>query len=162
MLLIVPNKSQAALNAMHQSIPGPCLDSAPRPILHGIDFFHHCRTKENNVKFMHQSLCNPPKSSLLAAVRQGFLRDALQLTTKTVIKYLPPSPATSKRYMNQPRQGLCSTAPKLPCLTIPTIVLGRNMPGLILPANQDGNFNKYNNPPSLCANLIDNNDDRIC
>jgi hypothetical protein len=55
---------------------------------------------------MHQSLCNLPKLSLLAAICRGFLCGAPHLSKKAVTKYLPPSPATSKGHMKQPHKGI--------------------------------------------------------
>ena len=60
-----PGMPQTTLNALHQSPLGPCLSNAPR---HTANFSYHQTKKENNVKFKHQSLCNPPKSSLLATI----------------------------------------------------------------------------------------------
>ena len=65
-------------------------------------FSYHQTNKEIDVKFMHQSLCNPPISSLLKAINAGFLKGALHLIAKTVQKYLMPSPATLKGHMKQP------------------------------------------------------------
>jgi hypothetical protein len=83
-------------------------------------FLYHQTTKANTVKFMHQSLCNLPITSLIKAVNAGFLRSAPHLNAKSVQKYLMPSPVTSKGHMKQPRKGLQSTTPKptrpfLPC-----------------------------------------------
>ncbi len=94
MLPVLPIAStRTALDALHQSPLNPCLSDAPHETA---NFSYHCTMKENNMKYMHQSLCIPPKSSLLVAIRQGFLRGATHLTDKAVAKYLPPSPATSK------------------------------------------------------------------
>jgi hypothetical protein len=65
----------------------------------------------NAVKFMHQSLCNPPIASLIKAINAGFLKGAPHLA-KAVQKYLVPNPATSKGHMKRLRKGLWSTTPK--------------------------------------------------
>jgi hypothetical protein len=66
-LPILPNNQlQTTHDAKHHQLPGLCMDR--QPALHAMNFSYHCTTKENNVKFMHQSLCNPPKSLLLAAI----------------------------------------------------------------------------------------------
>jgi hypothetical protein len=91
------------------------------------------RQKHNNVKYMHQSLCNPPKSSLLAANHRGFLQGAPHLTEKAVAKYLLPSLATLKGHMEQPRQGICSTTPRQPRIGVPASVPDPPMPGLDKP-----------------------------
>jgi hypothetical protein len=86
---------------MHQSSLCPGLSDAPT---NEANFSYHRATTENNVKFMHQSLGNPPKRSLLAAIKQGFLRGAAHLSLRAVAKYLPPSMATSKWHMKRPLQ----------------------------------------------------------
>ncbi len=83
---------------------------APQPSI--ALFSYHQTTKENAVKFMHQSLCNPPIASLLKAINASFLRGAPHLNAKSVCKYLTPSPATSKGHMKRPHKGLQSTTPK--------------------------------------------------
>jgi hypothetical protein len=66
MLPILPiNKGKTTHAAAHHSLLNPCVSNTLRL---AINFSYHQTTKENNVKFMHQSLCNPPKSSLLAAI----------------------------------------------------------------------------------------------
>jgi hypothetical protein len=42
-----------------------CTPQLPQDACHIAGFLYHCITKANNVKFMHQSLCNSPISSLL-------------------------------------------------------------------------------------------------
>jgi hypothetical protein len=92
------------------SQPGPCKGHAPQPPLEPMPalelFSYHRTTKANAVKFMHQSLCNPPITSLLKAINTGFLQGAPHLNAKSVRKYLMPSPATSKGHMKRPRKGL--------------------------------------------------------
>jgi hypothetical protein len=98
------------------SRPGPCKGHAPQPPFEPMPalalFLYHCTTKENAVKFMHQSLCNPPITSLLKAINAGFPRGAPHLNAKSVHKYLMPSPATSKGHMKRQRKGLRSTTHK--------------------------------------------------
>ncbi len=76
-------------------------------------FTHSVRTRANAVKFAHQSLCNPRISSLLKAVRKGFLNGCPNMTESLILRYLNPSPATSKGHMKRPRQGIRSTRPKI-------------------------------------------------
>ena len=97
--------------------PGPGIGHAPKrpkPSPEIASFSYHRSTKENAVKFMHQSLGNPPIRSLLKAIDAGFLHGAPHLTTKSVRRYLMPSPATSKGHMKRPRKGLRSTTSKPP------------------------------------------------
>jgi hypothetical protein len=125
------------------------------PLRHTAIFLYHQTTKEKNVTFMHQSLCNPPKSSLLAAIRQGFLRGAPHLSKKAVSKYRPPSPATSKSHRKQPHKDICSTTPKPPCIGIPIPIPDAIMPGLIEPPEYSNDKASDVNPPYNVINNID-------
>ncbi len=80
-------------------------------------FTHTARTKANSVRFAHQSLCSPRLSTLLKAIRCGYLKGCPSLTAKGVAKYLNPSPTTAKGHMKQPHQGIYSTQPKPASLT---------------------------------------------
>ncbi len=112
------NGMSTTRTALPQSAPG--VDYAPhtlRPAIQpGINlenFTHSVKTRANGVKFAHQLLCNPKKSTLLKAVRKGFLKGCPNLSEKLILKYLNPSPATAKGRMKRPRQGIKSTRPKL-------------------------------------------------
>ncbi len=91
----------------------PTLTAAQGDGIHqGVDlaaFSHSIRTRGNGVKFAHQSLGNPRISTLLKAVRRGFLRGCPNMTEKLILKYLNPSPATAKGHMKRPRHGIRST-----------------------------------------------------
>ncbi len=95
--------------------PAPIVDRAlhdAAPLHPGMDiatFTHSIKTRANGVKFAHQSLCSPKISTLLKAVRKGFLRGCPNMTEKLILKYLNPSPATSKGHMKRPRHGIRST-----------------------------------------------------
>jgi hypothetical protein len=65
----------------------------------------------NAVRFAHQSLGNPKISTLLKAVRRGFLQGCPNMNARLILKYLNPSPATAKGHMKRPRQGIQSTTP---------------------------------------------------
>ena len=160
-LPILPDDShRTTLAATQQSSPGPGFSDAPSEVA---TFSYHRTTKENNVKFMHQSLCNPPRSSLLAAIRRGFLRGAPHLNLKAVAKYLPPSMATAKGHMKRPRQGIRSTTPKRPRINVPASVPDILMPGLneyAHEANIDDGSDDDDAPGSAQRfNLIDDIDD---
>ena len=153
-LPIVPDDSpRTTLDATRQSSPGPCLSDAPSEFA---SFSYHRTTQENNVKFMHQSLCNPPKSSLLTAIRRGFLRGAPHLNLRSVAKYLPPSMATAKGHLKRPRKGIRSTTPRTPRITVPASVPDRLMPGLDELAD-DASDDDVSNAPHF--NIIDDVDD---
>ncbi len=89
-------------------------------------FTHTVCTKANSMKFAHQSLCSPRISTLLKAIRRGFLKGCPNLTAKGVTRYLNPSPATAKGHMKRPHQGICSTMPRPPRLPMPTQPLSRS------------------------------------
>jgi hypothetical protein len=61
---------------------------------------------------MHQSLCNPKILTLLKAVHKGFLKGCPNLSEKLILKYLNPSPTTTKGHMKYPDHGIQSTQPK--------------------------------------------------
>jgi hypothetical protein len=121
---------------------GPCIGCAPQPPLTNPKFAmfsYHRMTKINAVKFMHQSLCNPPILLLIKTINVGFLKGAPHLSAKTVASYSSPSPATSKGHMKWPRKGLQSTTPRQTQPTQPVLlrpppaqcIHGGLMPGLI-------------------------------
>jgi hypothetical protein len=68
----------------------PCKSCTPLPplpsISEAVGFLYACTTKSNAVKFAHQSLCNPPKLSLLKAINAGFLKRAPNLDAHMVRK----------------------------------------------------------------------------
>jgi hypothetical protein len=96
----------------------PCEGRAPHPpaeeVFNLATFTHSVKTRVNKVKFSHQLLCNPKISTLLKAVRKGFLIVCPNLTEKLILKYLNPSPATAKGHMKCPKHGIKSTRPKPP------------------------------------------------
>jgi hypothetical protein len=75
------------------SRPGPCKGCAPPPPFVPPPelalFSYHQTTKANAVKFMHQSLCNLPITSLIKAISAGFLRGAPHLVCPK-ISYAKP------------------------------------------------------------------------
>ncbi len=106
--------------------PGPCIGRAPHQAIAG--FTHSINTRVNAVKFAHQSLCNPKISTMLKAVRKGFLDGCPNINVTLILKYLNPSPPTAKGHMKRPRHGIKSTTPRekatqpntqLPNITVP-------------------------------------------
>jgi hypothetical protein len=69
-------------------------------------FSHTVRTKANSIKFAHQSMCSPRITTLLKAIRRGFLKGCPNLSAKGVTRFLNPSPATAKGHMKRPHQGI--------------------------------------------------------
>ena len=122
--IVIPPAQVRTTQRSHHSMngpprPGPCIGRAPHTVLAG--FTHSVRTRANAVKFAHQSLCNPRISTLLKAVRKGFLHGCPNINETLILKYLNPSPATAKGHMKRPRQGIRSTTPKrnTPIITVP-------------------------------------------
>jgi hypothetical protein len=75
-----------------------------------IAFFTHTMcTKANSIQFAHQALCSPCISTLLQAIRRGYLKGCPNLSAKGVMKYHNPSPASAKGHMKCPRHGIQST-----------------------------------------------------
>ena len=79
------------------------------------------------VRFAHASLGSPCISSLLRALRAGYLDSFPRLTAQLVVQHPPHTIATAKGHLDQHRQGLDSTdvtqtsitstpSPKLPLL----------------------------------------------
>jgi len=77
-------------------------------------FTHTIQTKANSIKFAHQSMCSSTISTLLKAIRRGFLDGCPNLSAKGVTRYLNPSPATAKGPMKRPHQGVRSTTTQKP------------------------------------------------
>jgi hypothetical protein len=65
--------------------------------------------KANSIRFAHQSLHSPHISTLLKAIRRGYLKGCPNLSTAGISKYLNPSPATTKSHMKRPCRGIRST-----------------------------------------------------
>ena len=65
--------------------------------------------KEELVRYYHQCLCSPPKSTMLKALRKGWLKTFPGLTYELVSKYLPDSSATDKGHLIRTRKGARST-----------------------------------------------------
>jgi hypothetical protein len=91
----------------------PTIMTIPNKIVDVAMFTHSVRTRANAVKFSHQSLCNPKISSLMKALRKGFLKGCPNLSEELVKKYLNPSPATAKGDMKRPKKGIRSTTKQL-------------------------------------------------
>ena len=62
------------------------------------------------VKFVHASMGSPALSTLLAAVRKGYLSSWPRLTSSLVDAHPPNTLATAQGHLTQRRQGLDSTS----------------------------------------------------
>ncbi len=106
-LWTLPIMAAAMQTALPRSAPiyDRALHDKHASLHHGVNlatFTHSIKTRVNGVKFAHQLLCNPKISTLLKAVRKGFLTGCPNLSKKLILKYLNPSPATSKGHMKRP------------------------------------------------------------
>ena len=59
--------------------------------------------------YYHQTMCSPPKSTFLKAIKNGHFITFPGLTYELISKHLPPSTATEKGHMTRTRQGVRST-----------------------------------------------------
>ncbi len=167
-LWTLPLKPGAKQTAQQRSAPacnrsplGPIADIHP-----GVDiatFTHSVKTRANGVKFAHQSLGNPKISTLLKAVRRGFLKGCPNSTEKLILKYLNPSPATVKGHMKRPRQGIRSTqrtpsptSVASPIHDAPTIPIIPPPPAEWIPLPND-----FELPPGVRPNMILDDDESL-
>ncbi len=142
----------------HELGKDQCDQKKPHPV-DWVAFAHSVRTRANAMKFFHQSLCNPTISSLMKALKRGFLKGCPNLSKDLVKKYLNPSPATAKGHMKRPKKGIQSTktkplrtlsqSSKQPTIaTIPSLPIAQvNPPTLPL-------FNEVPPYPGLGPNII--------
>ncbi len=161
-LPVLPSEpTRTTPDAQHPLPLGSCMSDTPQELA---NFSYHCTSTENNVKYMHQSLCNPPKLSLLEAISQGFLRGAPHLKGENVAKYLPPSmdfkrphEASSQGEFILPLQNnpastsrLPSQTPACPALSNPTIPTPTTtFP--IRPNNTTSLTTTMTNPSPMCS-----------
>jgi hypothetical protein len=82
------------VSAQAQAGPGmtrtPQFPADTTPLNKDVDaamFTHSVRTRAHAVKFSHQSLCNPKISSLMKALRKGYLKGCPNLSEELVTKY---------------------------------------------------------------------------
>jgi hypothetical protein len=97
---------------------------------------HSVQMQGNGVHFAHQLLHNPTISTLMKAVRKGFLKGCSNMSEKIILKYLNPSPPTAKGCMKRPCHGIWSTRPKTH--TAPIVVPVPIIPPVLPPF--DGNI----------------------
>ncbi len=125
-------------------------------------FTHTVQNKVNRIRFAHQLLCSSHISTLLKAIRRGFLKGCPNLMlTVGVTKYLNPSPAMAKRHMKQPRMEIQSTQ----CIVVHAPIKANAAPEPIkanLPPtdievlSHDSSISNVVHPPN--ANLIKDGD----
>jgi hypothetical protein len=113
-------------------------------------FTHSVRTRANAIKFAHQSLCSPKISTLLKAVRRGFLKGCPNLSDQLILKYLNPSAATAKGHMKCPRHGIRSTRTRPPVTPTDESIHLEPVP-VILPLDIAHEFRRLPLGPNLIA-----------
>ncbi len=67
-------------------------------------FIHTVQNKANSIQFAHQAPCSLHISTLLKAIRYGYLKGCPSLAAHGVSKYLNPSPATAKAICRKQRE----------------------------------------------------------
>ena len=67
------------------------------------------RTKSDYATYIHACMYSPAKSTLLQAIKKGYLVGFPGVTSELINKHLLPSPATAKGHLNQERRNLQST-----------------------------------------------------
>ena len=132
---------------------GTATYTLPNPPPNEFGFFTHTvQTKANSIKFAHQLMCSPTISTILKAIRRGFLDGCPNLSAKGVTRYLNPSPATAKGHMKRPHQGVRGTNAQQPQLHLsgthgPTVraapIADKDswMDNISKPAFHEGHFN---------------------
>ncbi len=110
-------------------------------------------SKANSICFAHQSLCSPQISTLLKAIRRGYLKGCPNLT-KHGVTYLNASPASTKGHMKRPCQGIRSTRGNI-ALTIPNIIPIAHAPSL---HDSDTSHASHQSDPQP-TNIIEPNED---
>ena len=91
----------------------------PRELMHvGSQATYHSSNihivpyKQNQLKYMHQSMFSPPDSTLINAIINDFIEGFTFMKNKLVRRYLAKSPATSKGRMKRSHTGTQKTIPK--------------------------------------------------
>jgi hypothetical protein len=123
--------SQHATSTLPPAAPD-FADAHAQPTVQIAFFAHTVQAKANSIRFAHQSLCSPCISTLLKAIKRGYLKECPNLTAHGINEYLNLSPATAKGHMKRPRQGVRSTS-RVPPVPSPSAVRSRIVPDEIHP-----------------------------
>ena len=70
---------------------------------------YECQNKEELIKYLHASLCSPPKTTLIAAAKAGYLLGFPALTAEAISKYIKIEEATEAGHMRAAPSGTRST-----------------------------------------------------
>ena len=92
--------------------------ATPMPLANGI--IRAKTTKSDLAMYHHASLGNPTTSTLVPAIKAGFLKTFPGLDEELIKKHLPKSMTTSLGHLNQQYQGTRSTKPAPPKVPTPT------------------------------------------
>ena len=102
------------LSKSNQATSGTKAAIAMTATHHAAHNAYQMSTKEELIKYLHQCLFCPPKSTLLKAIKNNQLTTWPGLTAEAVEKYLPDScPATDKGHMKRQQKGVRSTKEKV-------------------------------------------------
>jgi hypothetical protein len=109
------------INPTKNSHSIPAIPSTKRTNAHVALTAYTMPTKQQALKYMHQTLFCPPIPTLIAAIENDQLKTFPHLTVENVRKHLEPSTATAKGRIRMNKKGIRSTRkqPKVPNLTSP-------------------------------------------
>ena len=77
-----------------------------------INALYECRNKEELIKYLHASLCSPPKTTLIAAAKAGYLHGFPGLTAEAIARYIRVEENTETGHMRAKARGSGSTTTK--------------------------------------------------
>ncbi len=100
-LPITPTAISAKRN---QHVGKDWLDHKNPPHVDWAAFTHSIRTSANAVRFAHQSLCNPKISSLMKAMKKGFLKRVPQPQRRAGHRISEPQPCDHERPHEAPKE----------------------------------------------------------
>ena len=104
------DRAKRRLNGIMQLTKQTTVGTQP----HTANNAYQMSSKEELIKYLHQCLLCPPKSTLLKAIRNNQLATWPGLTAEAVEKYLPTScPSTDNGHMKRQQKGIRSTKQKM-------------------------------------------------
>ena len=103
-LPLEPGKAREVKNRLEKQ------DHQANLAMHQANNAYTMSCKESLIKYLHQCLFCPPKTTLIAAIKNNQLTTWPGLTAKAVEKYLPNyAPAKNKGHMKRHEKGIQST-----------------------------------------------------
>ena len=79
-----------------------------------VNSIYDCQGEKQLIQFYHATLFSPVKTTLLKAIKKGYLRGWPGLTAQAVQRNINVEEATVKGHLNQKRQGIRSTKKNQP------------------------------------------------